>query len=341
MSRPSSVRSSVGRWHPRTVGPWAPAGPPSRCRSARSPTSPASSSATTSGRARLADRDDGGPRARRRDPRCLGARRRARAPARPTHWPRQPRAGDPRRVPHRRQRVRARCRRGRRRWLEERSLGFPVGPPTNSRGWSPSCRRRWCSTSDAAVDSIIDPMRRLRAAGDRCGPRPSDVMGIGRRRHRRVAGGLQGGVGTASTTWSTPGVDRHRRTTDGPGRSGRRRQLERQRDRPGTGLPWEAPALRCDAEPSGDLSRLRRTSSSAIPQPEHHDRCRGDVGRAVEVRDVQDGRRRPRRPRPGDPTGPLDVRRRHRLRARHRRRTTSARFPRPCGRHRHASAPST
>ena len=73
-------------------------------------------------------------------------------------------------------------------WLEERWLGFPIGPADAAAGAAScrSCRQRSSSISGAAATSATDPTPASaeRAVGRRVRRRAARV-GLGRRRHRR------------------------------------------------------------------------------------------------------------------------------------------------------------
>ena len=160
---------------------------------------------------RVADRHDGGPRSRWSDPRRRRPRRRSGHAGDRRARAREPGRAHPRRVSHRRERLRARRRpRGDDVARDSRALGFPIGRRRCRRRPRRRARRAGRRHLRSRTGRHVrQPSRRVTSAS---GPslRPVSTSDAGARSvpaPGAKAGGLQGGVGTASTVVRIPGVD--------------------------------------------------------------------------------------------------------------------------------------
>ena len=216
---------------------------------------------------RLADRHHGRARARRRGRRRRRARRRARHARDRRPRPAQPRRPHPRRLPHRRQRLRA----GRRRRCDgaaraARGSAFPSVPTRARRAGRPG-RGDLRSRPRRPLRQPPDAEFGARAAAPRA-HRAAVAARRGRRRHRSRAGGLQGGVGMASTRVDARRRACHGRCAGGGQRLGLGRSIRH-------GLPWW-PTGRAARPSTADRRRWAAAVGrrATAPAAQHHDRRR-------------------------------------------------------------------
>ncbi len=305
-----------------------------RRRSARSPTSPASASGTTSGSGaggRPARRSSSHPAVRRPASTSAAA---VRARGRPT----------PSRRENLVEQIHAVCLTGGSAyglaaadgvmtWLEARGLGFPVGPPDAGPAPAsfPSCRPRSSSISDGAASSRNRPDAGFGERAVAARPRAPSARGVPSAPAPAPGpAGCRVASAPRARRSGCPAGRRARADQHGRGhrRGARRRQRERLADRP------VAPVCR------GSRGRTRPATDRARPRDRRPllvgrstGRRRPDAGslnttigvvatsaRADQGRGRQADVGRPRRPGAGDPARAFDVRRRHDLRPGDRRR---------------------